>query len=266
MDKILRIDMTNLKVTDEPYPEEWQLLGGRALSAKIMLKEVDPTCDPLGPDNKVVIAPGVLSGSVAPTSGRMSVGGKSPLTGGIKEANSGGQPGQKLMRLGYRCVIVEGKAKDPDKRYLVVVNQDGYEMKEAPELKMLRTYSAVEKMNETYSERASYVLVGPAGELGLSGASVAFSDEGARRPTRHAARGGLGASLGVKGLKAIVVDDTGHLIASYMRHRRDGCTAEAAARSMLTELWRPVVTRKTCSRFFHARAVNSPPLACLGGL
>ena len=209
MDKILRIDMTNLKVTDEPYPEEWQLLGGRALSAKIMLKEVDPTCDPLGPDNKVVIAPGVLSGSVAPTSGRMSVGGKSPLTGGIKEANSGGQPGQKLMRLGYRCVIVEGKAKDPDKRYLVVVNQDGYEMKEAPELKMLRTYSAVEKMNETYSERASYVLVGPAGELGLSGASVAFSDEGARRPTRHAARGGLGASLGVKGLKAIVVDDTG---------------------------------------------------------
>ena len=55
MDKILRIDMTNLKVTDEPYPEEWQLLGGRALSAKIMLKEVDPTCDPLGPDNKVCL-------------------------------------------------------------------------------------------------------------------------------------------------------------------------------------------------------------------
>ncbi len=209
MDKILRIDMTNLKVTDEPYPEEWTLLGGRALSAKILLKEVDPTCDPLGPENKVVIAPGVLSGSVAPTSGRMSVGGKSALTGGIKEANSGGQPGQKLMRLGYRCVIVEGKAKDADKRYKVVVTKDGYEIKEAPELKMLRTYATSEKLHESHSARASYVIVGPAGELGLQGASVAFTDEGARRPTRHAARGGLGASLGVKGLKAIVVDDDG---------------------------------------------------------
>ncbi|MDG2306438.1 MAG: aldehyde ferredoxin oxidoreductase C-terminal domain-containing protein [Candidatus Binatia bacterium] len=209
MDKILRIDMTNLKVTDEPFPEEWQLLGGRALSAKILLKEVDPACDALGPENKVVIAPGVLSGSVAPTSGRMSVGGKSALTGGIKEANSGGQAGQKLMRLGYRCAIVEGKAKDADKRYKVVVNKDGYEMVEAPELKMLRTYAAAEKLHETCSERAAYVLVGSAGELGLQGASVAFTDEGARRPTRHAARGGLGASLGVKGLKAIVVDDEG---------------------------------------------------------
>lgn len=209
MDKILRIDMTNLKVTDEPYPEEWKLLGGRALSAKIMLKEVDPACDPLGPDNKVVIAPGVLSGSVAPTSGRMSVGGKSALTGGIKEANSGGQPGQKLMRLGYRCIIVEGKAADPEKRYKVVINKDGYEMVEAPELKMLRTYAAVEKMRETHPDRAAYLLVGPAGEMGMTGASVAFTDEGACRPTRHAARGGLGASLGVKGLKAIVVDDDG---------------------------------------------------------
>lgn len=209
MDKILRIDMTNLKVSDEPYPEEWNLLGGRALSAKIMLKEVDPACDPLSADNKVVIAPGVLSGSVAPTSGRMSVGGKSALTGGIKEANSGGQPGQKLMRLGYRCVIVEGKAADPEKRYKVVINKDGYEMVEAPELKSLRTYAAVEKMKESHSDRAAYVLVGPAGEKGMTGASVAFTDEGACRPTRHAARGGLGASLGVKGLKAIVVDDEG---------------------------------------------------------
>src|SRR4029450_11689847 len=111
MDKLLRVNMTDLTVKDEPFPEEWTFLGGRALSAKIPPKEVDPTCDPLGPGNKVVLAPGVLSGSVAPTSGRMSVGSKSPLTGGIKEANSGGQAGQKLMRLGYRGVIVEGKGE-----------------------------------------------------------------------------------------------------------------------------------------------------------
>jgi aldehyde:ferredoxin oxidoreductase len=209
MDKLLRVNLTDLTVKDEPFPEEWTFLGGRALSAKILLKEVDPTCDPLGPDNKVVIAPGVLSGSMAPTSGRMSVGAKSPLTGGIKEANSGGQAGQKLMRLGYRGIIVEGKAKDPEKRYLVVVKKSGHELKECPELKMLRTYAASEKLAEHYSGRAAFVLCGPAGELGLSGASVAFTDEGHRHPARHAARGGLGAAMGAKGLKAIVVDDEG---------------------------------------------------------
>lgn len=208
-DKMLRVNMTDLTVKEEPYPAQWQFLGGRALSAKILLKEVDPKCDPLGPGNKVIFAPGVLSGSTAPTSGRMSVGGKSPLTGGIKEANSGGQPGQKLMRLGYRAMIIEGKAKDPDKRYLVVVNKDGAAIKECPELKMLRTYAASEKLGETYSGRAAFVLCGPAGELGLSGASVAFTDEGKRHPARHAARGGLGAAMGAKGLKAVVVDDEG---------------------------------------------------------
>jgi aldehyde:ferredoxin oxidoreductase len=209
MDKILRANLTDLTVEEEPFPKEWTFLGGRALSAKILLKEVDAKCDPLGPGNKVIFAPGVLSGSVAPTSGRMSVGGKSPLTGGIKEANSGGQAGQKLMRLGYRVLIVEGKAKDPTKRYLISVRKGGAEMRECPDLKGLRTYAASEKLATQFSARAAFVMCGPAGELGFSGASVAFTDEGARHPSRHAARGGLGAAMGAKGLKAIVVDDEG---------------------------------------------------------
>jgi len=209
MEKILRVNMTDLSVKDEPFPDEWKFLGGRALSAKILLKEVDPKCDPLGPSNKVILAPGVLSGSIAPTSGRMSVGAKSPLTGGIKEANSGGQAGQKLARLGYGVIIVEGTAKDPAKRYLVAITKDGVTMRECPELKGLRTYAASEKLYDQYSGRAAFVLCGPAGEMGLSGASVAFTDEGKRHPARHAARGGLGAAMGAKGLKAIVVDDDG---------------------------------------------------------
>jgi aldehyde:ferredoxin oxidoreductase len=208
-DKLLRIDMTKLEITEEPFPEEWNYLGGRSLSAKILLKECDPKCDPLGPDNVVVIAPGMLSGSVAPTSGRMSIGAKSPLTGGIKEANSGGQAGQKLARLGYRAAIVTGKAADPEKRYKVVVDKDGFAIVEAPELKMLRTYATSEKLQESHSDRAVYLMVGPAGELGLTGASVGMTDEGAKHPARHAARGGLGAALGIKGLKALVVDDSG---------------------------------------------------------
>src|SRR3989442_11533723 len=146
MEKMLRVNLTDLTVKDEPFPDEWKFLGGRALSAKILLKEVDPKCDPLGPGNKVVFAPGVLSGSIAPTSGRMSVGAKSPLTGGIKEANSGGQAGQKLPRLGYRAIIVEGKAADAAKRYMLVINKSGTELRECPELKGLRTYAASEKL------------------------------------------------------------------------------------------------------------------------
>jgi len=209
MDKLLRVNMTDLTVKEEPFPEEWRFIGGRGLSAKILLKEVDAKCDPLGPGNKVIFAPGVLSGSVAPTSGRMSVGAKSPLTGGIKEANSGGQAGQKLMRLGYRAVIVEGQAKDRAKRYLVAINKNGTEIRECADLKGLRTYAACEKLGEQFPQRAAFILCGPAGELGLTGASVALSDEGNRHPSRHAARGGLGAAMGVKGLKAIVVDDDG---------------------------------------------------------
>lgn len=209
MDKILRVDMRELRVAEEPFPQEWTFLGGRALSAKILLQEVDATCDPLGAGNKLIFAPGVLSGSVAPTSGRMSVGAKSPLTGGIKEANSGGQAGQKLMRLGYRAVIIEGQPKDPARRYLLAVSKTGALLQECQELKGLRTYAASENLAERYSGRAAFILCGSAGELRLTGASVAFTDEGKRHPSRHAARGGLGAVMGSKGLKAVVVDDEG---------------------------------------------------------
>ena len=208
-DRILRVDMSTLTVKDEPFPAEWTALGGRALSARILTREVDPTCDPLGPDNKLILAPGCLGGATAPTSGRMSVGGKSPLTGGIKEANAGGQPAQKLMRLGYRAVIVEGQAKDPGKRYLLTVNKSGAALRECPELKGLRTYDACAKLAETHGKRAAFVLCGPAGEARHKGASVALTDEDHRYPTRHAARGGLGAVMGAKGLKAVVVDDEG---------------------------------------------------------
>ena len=124
-DRLIRVDMSEHSVSIEPYPEDWKLLGGRALSARILLAECDPTCDPLGPDNVLVLAPGVLAGTAAPTSGRLSVGGKSPLTLGIKEANVGGNPGQDLMKLGYRGVIVRGQPADPEQRFALEVTADG---------------------------------------------------------------------------------------------------------------------------------------------
>ena len=107
-DRLIYVNMTDQSVSVEPFPQEWKLLGGRALSARILLEQCDPACDALGPDNVLVMAPGVLSGTTAPTSGRISMGGKSPLTNGIKEANAGGNPGQDLMKLGYRAVVVKG--------------------------------------------------------------------------------------------------------------------------------------------------------------
>ncbi len=206
-DRIIRVDMTDQSVRIDPIPEEWKLLGGRGLSAKILLAECDPECDPLGPDNVLVMAPGVLSGTAAPTSGRMSIGGKSPLTGGIKEANAGGNPAQDLMKLGFRAVVVKGQPADADKRYALDVTADGASVKEVPDCKGLWNYALIDRLAKSYSETASFISIGPAGELRLKGASVACTDqEQQRHPARHAARGGLGAVMGAKGLKYVSVD------------------------------------------------------------
>ena len=94
------------------------------MTSAVVAKEVPPLCHPLGADNKLVIAPGMLSGSAAAMSGRISVGCKSPLTGGIKEANSGGQPSQMLARLGYAAIILEGRPAGRQ-LYKMVINKDG---------------------------------------------------------------------------------------------------------------------------------------------
>ena len=206
-DRILRVDMTTQTASFVEFPADWTLLGGRALSAQILLEECDPACDPLGLDNVLVMAPGVLSGTSAPTSGRISMGGKSPLTGGIKEANAGGNPGQHLMKLGIRAVVVKGKPEDPERRYGLVVNEQGAQVVAADEYKGLWNYASCEKLLANYPATASAISIGPAGELQLRGASIACTDqEKHRAPARHAARGGLGAVMGSKGLKWVVVD------------------------------------------------------------
>jgi aldehyde:ferredoxin oxidoreductase len=204
-DKMIRVDMTSQTATVEPFPAKWRLLGGRALSARILLEECDPKCDPLGSGNVLVLAPGLLAGTSAPTSGRISVGAKSPLTGGIKEANAGGNPAQDLQKLGYRVIIVKGKPSDPGKRYGLEVDANGVRVVAADAVKGLWNYAGCEKLYEKYPQSSSFITIGPAGEMQLSGASVACTDEKGR-PARHAARGGLGAVMGSKGLKYVAVD------------------------------------------------------------
>jgi aldehyde:ferredoxin oxidoreductase len=204
--KILRVDMSTLETRFEDLPEELTALGGRGLSARILSKEVPPSTNPLGPEAKLVIAGGPLAGTMAPSCGRISVGGKSPLTMGIKEANAGGPTAQKLDKLGIRAIVVEGAPKD-DKLYLLVINNDGVTLQDADACKGMKTYALVEAMKQ-HGESAAVICIGPAGERKWKAASVAFTDKDGH-PSRHAGRGGMGAVMGAKGLKAIVVDDKG---------------------------------------------------------
>ncbi len=209
MDKILRIDMGadgGPKARVELLGE-YAGLGGRGMTSSIISREVPPLCHPLGSENKLVIAPGLLSGTGAAMSGRLSVGCKSPLTGGIKEANSGGQPAQVLGRLGYAAIILEGRPGGHD-LYKIVINKDGVGIEEDNSLRMLPNYDLVKKMREQYGDRIACISIGPAGEMKMSAASVACTDP-ELRPTRHAGRGGVGAVMGAKGVKVIVLDDTG---------------------------------------------------------
>ena len=110
MRKLIRVNMTKGKVKIEDLAQEYALLGGRGLTSTIVAREVPPLCHPLAPDNKLVIAPGLLAGTTCPNSGRLSIGGKSPLTGGIKESNVGGNVSIKLGKLQIAGVVLEGQA------------------------------------------------------------------------------------------------------------------------------------------------------------
>ncbi len=211
MDKILRINMGAAggpKVDTVPLGG-YAGLGGRALTSAVISREVPPLCHPLGEDNKLVIAPGLLSGTGSAMSGRMSVGCKSPLTGTIKESNAGGQPSQVLARLGYAAIILEGKPKNTN-LYKIFINKDGVKITPDNNLCMLGNYALVEKMKGEYGDSICCISIGPAGEMKMSAASVAFTDM-EQRPTRHAGRGGSGAVMGAKGVKVIVLDDKGVL-------------------------------------------------------
>ena len=209
MEKILRVDMGSEggpKAKETPVGE-YAGFGGRAMTSAIVSKEVPPLCHPLGAENKLVIAPGMLSGTIAAMSGRISVGCKSPLTGGIKEANAGGQAAQVLARLGYAAIVLEGQPKD-DTLYKIFINKDGVKITPDKSLKMLPNYDLVEKMKAEHGDKIACISIGPAGEMKMSAATVACTDM-ELRPTRHAGRGGVGAVMGAKGVKVIVLDDSG---------------------------------------------------------
>ena len=112
--QVWRVNVRSQTLTREPVPDSWKRLGGRGLLARILLDEVDAKCDPLGAGNKLIFAPGLLVGHMLSSTDRISVGGKSPLTGGIKESNAGGRTGLHMTNMGIFVLIIEDQSAEED--------------------------------------------------------------------------------------------------------------------------------------------------------
>jgi aldehyde:ferredoxin oxidoreductase len=202
--KILRIDLDTQQYRYEESADSYKDLGGRGLTSKILSEEVSPAVDALGKENKLIFAPGILAGTGVPNSGRLSVGAKSPLTNTIKEANSGGAAAQKLARLHIQAVVVEGQGKELSS---VKIDKSGVTFLSASHVKEMGNYELIETLIETFGDKVALITIGPAGERKYRTASVAVTSPDFQ--IRMASRGGLGAVMGSKNLKALIIDDTG---------------------------------------------------------
>ncbi|HEY89535.1 MAG TPA: aldehyde ferredoxin oxidoreductase [Thermoflexia bacterium] len=209
---MLRIDMTDRSYKLEEVAERYQKLGGRGLTSTLIHDEVDPTCHPLGPNNKLVFSAGILSGTPSPSSSRISIGGKSPLTGGIKESNSGAGFAPALARMRVKAVVVEGQPAEKGAYWMVHLTWDGdkpaVEFLPAAEYVGEDLYVSYAKLYERFGKRVHVAGVGKAGELGYRNSGVAFDDM-RHKPTRFSGRGGLGAVMASKGLKFVVLNSEG---------------------------------------------------------
>jgi len=204
---IWRVNLNRQTVDKEPVPETWQRIGGRGLVARVLLDEVPPMCDALGPSNKLLLAPGLLVGHMVSSCDRLSFGFKSPLTGGVKESNVGGLTGSMVARLGAKAIILEGRCR-ADKWCVLYLSPEEARFDPADDLLGLGVYETGARLIERYGKDSAAAMIGPGGELELSGAGISNLDMD-RTPTRIAARGGGGAVMGGKRLKAIVLDGEG---------------------------------------------------------
>ena len=202
-DKIYRINMSTLTAAVEDVPEKWKMLGGRGLTSTIVAQEVKPTCDPLGKYNKLIFAPGLLTGTTCANSGRLSAGAKSPLTGTIKESNAGGTAAQCFARLGVKALIIEGLPKK-NVFYNLHVNKNGVTIQEETELAGKGNYEVMQTLVKKHGDKMGILSIGPAGERRMAAANISVKDPDGN--IRSHGRGGLGAVMGSKRIKYITID------------------------------------------------------------
>ncbi|KIX12786.1 aldehyde ferredoxin oxidoreductase family protein [Dethiosulfatarculus sandiegensis] len=203
---ILYYDLTNKSAKLEQAPLAMQYLGGRGLTSALTCAMTDSACHALGPLNNLIFAPGLLTGTSLVNTGRLSIGGKSPLTGGIKESNVGGTTALALARLGLGALVVQGSLEG---LWVLHLDEEAKPtLHSASDLAGLMTYELCEKLFERFGPDIGICCIGPAGEQQMALASVQSTDKDGR-PCRAAGRGGLGAVMGSKGLKAIVISREG---------------------------------------------------------
>ena len=211
---ILRINMTDRSYRLEEVPAAYKNLGGRGLTSTLVHDEVPALCHPLGPNNKLVFAPGIVTGTAAPTSARISAGAKSPLTGGIKESNAGSPWPQHLAFMQIKALVVEGQPKEKGKYWMAHLTWDGnagkpkVEFLPADEYTGKDLYEVFPKVYGRFGDKISIAGCGVAGENRYGNAGIVYNDL-VKRPSRYSGRGGLGSVLANKGLKFIVTDWTG---------------------------------------------------------
>ncbi len=202
--KVLRINLKErtCKSEDLDLDKAKKFIGCRGLGVKTLFDEIDPKIDALSPENKFIIVTGPLTGAPVPTSGRFMVVTKAPLTGTIGISNSGGKWGVDLKKAGWDMVIVEDKADSPV--YIEIVD-DKVEIKDASQLWGKVTSETTKELEKITENKSKVLCIGPGGErLSLMAAVMNDVD-------RTAARGGVGAVMGSKNLKAITVKGTGKI-------------------------------------------------------
>jgi aldehyde:ferredoxin oxidoreductase len=199
--RILRIDLSRKKITEQSFDDSIALafIGGSGLGARILFDEVPPEADPLGPDNLLIFAVGPLTGTRIYNSNRFDVVAKSPLTGIFGEANSGGFWGETFKKCGYDALVIQGISKRP---VYLTIDEKGARIEEAGELWGKETFEVERLLREKYGQAAQVAVIGPAGENLVRIANITTDGKHARAIGRC----GMGAVMGSKKLKAIVVN------------------------------------------------------------
>lgn len=238
MGKILRVDLGNGTIGYEALNQTWarDFIGGRGLGMRYLFDEVDPKCDPMGPANKLIMMTGPLTGTSAPTGARYMVVTKSPLTGAVTCSNSGGHFPTMLKRTGIDGIIFEGRSPKP---VYLHVTEEGAQLKRAEHIWGKDTHQTTDLLKGETDETAKVACIGPAGEKGVLFASIMNDKD------RAAGRSGVGAVMGSKGLKAVVVEG----------HRKVPLHDEATFRQTVKEL---------LARFKDSLKDQPPPLRTYG--
>ncbi len=208
MFSMLRINTATCTTKMETFDSKEFLLGGRTLSSHLVSSEVPATCDALGRKNKLFFCSGVLSGTTVSSSDRLSIGGKSPLTGGIKESNAGGIVGMRMAQQGLRCIALEDAPKGDAGWKIVVIGSEKTEFVDGSFLAGKGVYEKSDLLTERFGVKAGCITIGPTAEKLLSATGIACSDPHGVC-SRYAGRGGLGAVMASKKIIALVILNDG---------------------------------------------------------